>query len=89
MKFGPMDLNSIYFIEFKRRFRVDIGSKFEWTRINWIRNNFFQKWKAMILKRLRRSFGFKIESKMDLNERGRFLHTPLNLKQYSITKINA
>jgi hypothetical protein len=68
---------------------MDIGSNFEWTRINWIRNNFFQKWKAMILKRLRRSFGFKIESKMDLNERGRFLHTPLNLKQYSITKINA
>jgi hypothetical protein len=40
MKFGPMDLNSIYFIEFEGRFRMDIGSNFEWTRVNWTRNNF-------------------------------------------------
>jgi hypothetical protein len=26
-----MDLNSIYFIEFKGRFQMDIGSNFEWT----------------------------------------------------------
>jgi hypothetical protein len=40
MKFDPMDLNSIYFIEFKLRFRMDIGSNFEWTMVNWTRNNF-------------------------------------------------
>jgi hypothetical protein len=40
MKFGPMDFNSIYFIEFKGRFQMDIGSNFEWTRIHWTRNNF-------------------------------------------------
>jgi hypothetical protein len=43
MKFGPMDLNSIYFIELKGRFRMDIGSNFEWTRVNWTRNNFSKK----------------------------------------------
>jgi hypothetical protein len=40
MKFGPMDLNSIYFIEFKGRFRMDIGSNFEGSMVNWTRNNF-------------------------------------------------
>jgi hypothetical protein len=40
MKFGPMDLNLIYFIEFKGRFRMNIGSNFEWTWVNWTRNNF-------------------------------------------------
>jgi hypothetical protein len=40
MKFGLMDLNLIYFIEFKGRFRMDIRSNFEWTRVNWTRNNF-------------------------------------------------
>jgi hypothetical protein len=40
MKFGPMDLNSIYFIEFKGRFRMDIGLNFEGTMVNWTRNNF-------------------------------------------------
>jgi hypothetical protein len=49
----------------------------------------FQKWKAMILKRLQRSFGFEIESNTNLNESGRFLLTLLNLKQYIFTKINA
>jgi hypothetical protein len=39
MIFGPMDLNSIYFIEFKGRFRMDIGSNFEWTWVNWTMNN--------------------------------------------------
>jgi hypothetical protein len=40
MKFGPMDLNSISFIEFKGRFRMDIGSNFEWSWVNWIMNIF-------------------------------------------------
>jgi hypothetical protein len=39
----------------------------------------FKKWKAMILKRLRRSFGFEIESNMDSNESGCFLLALLNL----------
>jgi hypothetical protein len=43
----------------------------------------------MILERLRRSFGFEIESNMDSNENGRFLLALLNLKQYIITKISA
>jgi hypothetical protein len=43
----------------------------------------------MILERLRRSFGFEIESNMDSNERVRLLLALLNLKQYIITKINA
>jgi hypothetical protein len=42
-----------------------------------------------ILERLRQSFGFEIESNMDLNESGHFLLALLNLKQYIITKINA
>jgi hypothetical protein len=43
----------------------------------------------MILKRLRWTFGFEIESNTDWNESGRFLLVLLNLKQYIITKINA
>jgi hypothetical protein len=35
-----MDLNSIYFIEFKGRLQTEIGSNFEWTWINWTRNIF-------------------------------------------------
>jgi hypothetical protein len=42
MKFGLMDLNSIYFIKFKRRFRMDIWSNFEWSWVNWTRNNFLK-----------------------------------------------
>jgi hypothetical protein len=49
---------------------------------------FFQKWKTMILKRLRQSFGFEIKSNTDSNESGRFLLALLNLKQYISTKIN-
>jgi hypothetical protein len=36
--------------------------------------------KAMILKRLRRSFGFELEPNSDSNESGHFLLTLLNLK---------
>jgi hypothetical protein len=43
----------------------------------------------MILERLRRSFGFEIESNMDSNENRRFLLALLNVKQYIITKISA
>jgi hypothetical protein len=39
-KFSLMDLNSIYFIEFKGRFRMDIGSNFEWIGVNSTRNIF-------------------------------------------------
>jgi hypothetical protein len=42
MRFCPMDLNSIYFTESKGRFRMDIGSNFEWTWVNWTRNNFLK-----------------------------------------------
>jgi hypothetical protein len=30
-----MELNLIYFIEFKGRFRIEIGSNFEMTGVNW------------------------------------------------------
>jgi hypothetical protein len=43
----------------------------------------------MILERLRRSFGFELESNSNSNESGRFLLALLNLKQYIIIKINA
>jgi hypothetical protein len=43
----------------------------------------------MILERLRRSFGFEIESNTDSNVNGCFLLALINLKQYIITKINA
>jgi hypothetical protein len=49
----------------------------------------FQKWKAMILERLRWRFGFQLESNLDSNESGCFLLALLNLKQYSNTKLNA
>jgi hypothetical protein len=39
-RFGPMNLNSIYFIELKGRFRMEIGLDFEWTWVNWARNIF-------------------------------------------------
>jgi hypothetical protein len=39
-RFGPMDLNSMYFIKFEGRFRMDIGSNFEWIGVNWTRNIF-------------------------------------------------
>jgi hypothetical protein len=32
-RFNPIDLNSIYFIELKGRFRMDIGPNFEWESI--------------------------------------------------------
>jgi hypothetical protein len=40
MKFGPMSFNSIYFIEFKGRFQMDIELTFERAWVNWTRNNF-------------------------------------------------
>jgi hypothetical protein len=30
-RFGPMELNSIYLIEFKGRFQMELGSHFEWV----------------------------------------------------------
>jgi hypothetical protein len=30
-----MDFNSIYFIDFKGRFQMEIGSNFGWTGVNW------------------------------------------------------
>jgi hypothetical protein len=39
-RFSPTDLNSIYFIELKGRFRMEIGSSFGWTWVNWTRNIF-------------------------------------------------
>jgi hypothetical protein len=67
---------------------MDIGPNFEGTRVIWKRNN-FPKMESKILKRLRRCFGFEIESNMDSNESGRFLLTLLNLKHYTSTKINS
>jgi hypothetical protein len=51
---------------------MDIGSNFEWTWVNWTRNT-FPKMERMILERLRRSFGFEIESNTDSNESRHFL----------------
>jgi hypothetical protein len=39
-KFSPNDLNSIYFIELKGRFRMEIGLNFDWTWVKWTRKNF-------------------------------------------------
>jgi hypothetical protein len=39
-KFSPNDLNSIYFIELKGRFRMEIGSNFDWIWVKWTRKNF-------------------------------------------------
>jgi hypothetical protein len=69
---------------FKIRYRIEIKFKSDFEI-----KDIFQKWKAIILERLRWSFGFKFESNMDLNESGHFLLALLNLKQYIITKINA
>ncbi len=52
---------------FKIRFRIKIKFKSDFET-----KDIFQKWKAMIFERLRRSFGFKLESNMDLNESGHF-----------------
>jgi hypothetical protein len=49
----------------------------------------FQKWKAMVFERLRRSFGFEFESNSDFDESKLFLLALINLKQYISTKINA
>jgi hypothetical protein len=67
---------------------MDIGSNFEWTRVNWTRNP-FPKMESKDFERPRWSFGFEIESNMDLSERGCFLLALLNLEQYIITKTNA
>jgi hypothetical protein len=34
-RFSPNDLDSIYFIESKGRFRIEIESNFEWTWVDW------------------------------------------------------
>jgi hypothetical protein len=65
------------------RIKIKFKSYFETEFI------FFQKWKAMILERLRQRFGFEIESNTDSNKSRCFLLTLLNLNQYIITKINA
>jgi hypothetical protein len=49
------------------RIKIKFKSDFETKDI------FFQKWKVMILERLRRSFGFEIESNTDSNESWHFL----------------
>jgi hypothetical protein len=70
-------------LHFEIGFRIKIKFKLDFET-----NDIFQKWKAMILERLRRSFGFEIESNTDSNESGPFLLALLNLNQYIITKIN-
>jgi hypothetical protein len=68
---------------FKIHFGIEIKFKLDFET-----KDIFQKWKAMILEKPRRSVGFEIESNMDSNKSRRFLLTLLNLKQYIITKIN-
>jgi hypothetical protein len=53
---------------FKIWFRIEIIFKSDFET-----KDIFQKWKAVILERLRRSFGFEIESNTDSNESGHFL----------------
>jgi hypothetical protein len=53
---------------FKIWLRIEIKFKSDFET-----KDIFQKWKAMIFERLRRSFGFEFESNTDLNESGRFL----------------
>jgi hypothetical protein len=53
---------------FKIRFRMEIKFKSDFET-----KDIFQKWKAVILERLRWSFGFEIESNTNSNESGRFL----------------
>jgi hypothetical protein len=69
---------------FKIWFRIEIKFKSDFET-----NDIFQKWKAMILERLRRKFDFEFESNTDSNESERFLLALLNLNQYINTKINA
>jgi hypothetical protein len=69
---------------FKIWFRIEIKLKSDFET-----NDIFQKWKAMILERLRRKFDFEFESNTDSNESERFLLALLNLNQYINTKINA
>jgi hypothetical protein len=61
MKFGPMNLNSIYFIEFKGRLRMDIWSNIEGTWVNWTSNN-FPKIENNDFEKASMSFGFEFES---------------------------
>jgi hypothetical protein len=53
---------------FKIQFRIEITFKLDFKTMD-----IFQKWKAMILVRLRQSFGFEIKSNTDSNESERFL----------------
>jgi hypothetical protein len=71
-------------ILFKIWFRIEIKFKLDFET-----KDIFQKWKAMILERLQRRFGFEFESNTNSNESGCFLLALLNLKQFIITKINA
>jgi hypothetical protein len=57
-------------ILFKIWFQIKITFKSDFET-----KDIFQRWKAMILERLRRSFGPEIESNTDSNESGCFLHT--------------
>jgi hypothetical protein len=56
-------------ILFKIWFRIEMKFKSDFET-----KDIFQKWKAMVLERLRRRFGFQIESNTDSNESGCFLH---------------
>jgi hypothetical protein len=65
MKIFEIRLLELHF-EIWFRIKIKFKSDFE-TR------DIFQKWKAIILERLRRSFGFEIESNTDSNGSGHFL----------------
>jgi hypothetical protein len=80
-----MNILEIRLLDFLFKIWYRIKIKF---KSNFETKDIFQKWKAMILERLRRSFGFEIDSNSDLNESRRFLLALLNLKQYMSTKIN-
>jgi hypothetical protein len=58
-KFSPNDLNSIYFIELKGRFRMEIGLNFDWTWVKWTRKNF-----QMFLGAFLQCFENKTKAKM-------------------------
>jgi hypothetical protein len=53
---------------FKIQFRIEIKFKLDFKT-----NDIFKKWKAMILERIRQSFGFEIKYNADSNESGCFL----------------
>jgi hypothetical protein len=56
-------------ILFKIWFQIEMKFKSDFET-----KDIFQKWKAMVLERLRRRFGFEIESNTDSNESGCFRH---------------